>query len=68
ILLEAGKPKEAEVVYWQDLAHNPNNAYSFYGLYQSLSKQGKEAEAAEYLAKYEDEWKDSDVKLTSSRF
>ncbi|MGY8983179.1 MAG: tetratricopeptide repeat protein [Sphingomonadales bacterium] len=68
ILLEAGKPKEAEVVYWQDLAHNPNNAYSFYGLYQSLSKQGKEAEAAEYLAKYEEEWKDSDVKLTSSRF
>ncbi len=68
ILLEAGKPREAEVVYWQDLAHNPNNAYSFYGLYQSLAAQGKDTQAAEYLAKYEEEWKDSDVKLTSSRF
>lgn len=68
ILLEAGRAREAEVVYWADLAHNPNNAYSYYGLYQSLSAQGKDDQAAEYLALYEEEWKDSDVKLTSSRF
>jgi len=68
ILLEAGRAREAEVVYWADLAHNPNNAYSYYGLYQSLSAQGKDEQAAEYLALYEEEWKDSDVKLTSSRF
>ncbi|MDG1859729.1 MAG: hypothetical protein P8I94_11530, partial [Emcibacteraceae bacterium] len=68
ILLEADRAREAEVVYWEDLAHNPNNAYSFYGLYQSYTAQGKDELAAEFLAKYNEEWKDSDVKLTSSRF
>ncbi len=68
LLLENNRPKEAEVVYWNDLKHNPNNAYSYYGLSQSLSAQGKDAQAAEYMAKYEEEWKYSDVKLTRSRF
>lgn len=67
ILLEAGRSKEAETVYWDDLKHNPKNAYAYYGLYQSLTAQGKEDSAAEFLARYEELWKDSDVKLTSSR-
>jgi tetratricopeptide (TPR) repeat protein len=68
ILLENDRAKEAEVVYWDDLKHNPNNAYSLYGLYQSYKALGNDEKAAEYLALYEEEWKDSDVKLTSSRF
>lgn len=67
ILMEAGRAREAETVYWNDLQHNPKNAYAYYGLYQSMSAQGKEAQAAEYLALYEDVWKDSDIKLTSTR-
>ena len=68
ILLENDRAKEAEVVYWDDLKHNPNNAYSLYGLYQSYKALGNDEKAAEYLAFYEEEWKDSDMKLTSSRF
>lgn len=68
LLLEANKPREAEVVYWEDLKKNPNNAYSLYGLYQSLIAQGKEKEAEIFLNRYEEEWKDADVKLTRSRF
>tara|TARA_R110002096_G_scaffold428927_1_gene641214 strand:- start:41792 stop:43477 length:1686 start_codon:yes stop_codon:yes gene_type:complete len=67
ILMEAGRVREAETVYWADLQHNPKNAYSYFGLYQSMLAQGKGELAAEYLALYEDAWKDSDVKLTSSR-
>lgn len=67
VLMEAGRAREAETVYWADLQHNPKNAYAYYGLYQSMSAQGKVAQAAEYLALYEDAWKDSDIKLTSTR-
>lgn len=68
LLLDADRPREAEVVYWDDLEKNPNNAYSLYGLYQSLIAQGKGKEAQEFLTRYEEAWKDSDVKLTRSRF
>jgi len=67
VLMEAGRAREAETVYWDDLKHNPKNAYSYYGLYQSMSAQGKEEQASEFLALYEEEWKDSDIKLTSTR-
>lgn len=67
ILMEAGRAREAETVYWDDLNHNPKNAYSYYGLYQSMSAQGKDALAEEFLALYQEEWKDADVELTSSR-
>jgi tetratricopeptide (TPR) repeat protein len=68
ILMNAGRAKEAEVVYWEDLQHNPNNAYALYGLYQSLAAQGKDKLADEFLVRYQEAWKNSDVKLTSSRF
>lgn len=68
ILLDAGRPVEAEVVYWEDLKHNPDNAYSLYGMYQALSAQNKEALAMEFKAKYDQMWANSDVKLASSRF
>ncbi|HRW31102.1 MAG TPA: hypothetical protein P5227_13960, partial [Emcibacteraceae bacterium] len=67
ILIEAGREREAETVYWDDLKHNPKNAYSYFGLYQSMLAQGKDKLASEYLALYEDVWKDADVRLTSSR-
>ena len=68
ILLEAGRAREAETIYWEDLTKNPNNAFAYYGLYQSMSAQGKNDEAQEFLNKYEQAWANSDVKLTSTRF
>ncbi|MCC3860519.1 hypothetical protein [Pseudemcibacter aquimaris] len=68
ILLDAGRPVEAEVVYWDDLEHNPENAYSLYGLHQALKAQKKDDLADEFLARYNKMWANSDVKLTSSRF
>lgn len=68
ILLDAGRPVEAEVVYWEDLEHNPDNAYSLYGMYQALSAQKKEGMAAEFKARYDAMWADADVQLASSRY
>lgn len=68
ILLDAGRPVEAEVVYWDDLKHNPENAYSLYGMYQALKAQKKDALAEEFMNRYNKMWENSDVKLTSSRF
>jgi len=68
ILIDAGRPVEAEVIYWEDLKHNPNNAYSLFGMYQALSAQGKDDLAAEFKERYDEMWVNSDVKLASSRF
>ena len=68
ILIDAGRPVEAEVVYWEDLKHNPENAYSLYGMYQSLAAQGKNDQAADFMMRYETMWANSDVKLASSRY
>ncbi len=68
ILLDAGRPVEAEVVYWEDLEHNPENAYSLFGMYQALAAQKKDAMAAEFKARYDTMWANADVQLASSRF
>ena len=68
VLLEAGSPVEAEVVYWQDLAHHQENGYALYGLWQSLKKQGRTEEASDVELRFHTAWVDADVDLTSSRF
>jgi tetratricopeptide (TPR) repeat protein len=62
------KPADAEKVYREDLAHNPNNGWSLYGLAQSLHTQGKIDEANKVDAQFTAAWKRADVKLTMSRF
>jgi tetratricopeptide (TPR) repeat protein len=68
VLLEAGRAREAEVVYWEDLRRNPENGWSLFGLMQSLKAQGKTAEAAGVEARFQKAWAQADVKLASSRF
>jgi tetratricopeptide (TPR) repeat protein len=68
VLLEAGAPAEAEVVYWADLRKNPGNGYSLFGLMQSLEAQGRDAEARETEARFRTAWAQADHTLTSSRF
>jgi len=68
VLLEAGYPAEAEVVYWQDLKEYRNNGYSLFGLWQSLKAQGRDDEAEQIEQQFARAWTDADVTLSSSRF
>jgi Flp pilus assembly protein TadD len=67
-LLEAGRPAQAEIVYWADLKRNPENGYSLYGLWQSLAAQERADEAAPIKARFDAAWSAADTKLTSSAF
>jgi len=68
ILLEAGRPAEAETVYWEDLRRNQANGWALFGLMQALRAQNKTAEAALIEARFTKAWARSDVRLTASRF
>jgi tetratricopeptide (TPR) repeat protein len=65
-LLAAGRADEAERVYREDLGRQPNNGWSLYGLARSLRLQDKPAEAEPIEARFQEVWKDADVKITSS--
>jgi len=66
-LIAANRAEEAEAVYRRDLRWNQNNGWSLYGLQQSLSMQGKAAEAAKINEQFEAAWANADVTLTQSR-
>jgi tetratricopeptide (TPR) repeat protein len=68
VLLEAGRAREAETVYWDDLRRHSDNGWSLFGLVQSLSAQGKREEAARVQGRFDKAWARADVKLTASRF
>jgi hypothetical protein len=68
VLLAAGRPREAEVVYWDDLKSHPDNGWALYGLAQSLRDQGKADAAAAAQARFDKAWTLADVKLQASRF
>jgi tetratricopeptide (TPR) repeat protein len=68
VLLAAGRPAEAEAVYWQDLSQNRENGWALFGLMLSLRAQGKEAEAAAIESRFRAAWNGADVTLTASRF
>jgi tetratricopeptide (TPR) repeat protein len=68
ILLEAGRPAEAETVYWEDLRRNRENGWALYGLLQALRAQNKTDQAALIEARFRKAWERADVTLTASRF
>jgi len=68
VLLEAGRAREAEVVYWEDLRRHADNGWSLFGLAQALRAQGKTADADAAQVRFDKAWSGADVKLTSSRF
>lgn len=68
VLLEAGYPRAAEVVYWQDLRRYLDNGYSLFGLWQSLKAQDRMDEARQIEIKFRRVWAKADVSLSSSRF
>lgn len=68
VLLQAGRPAEAEAVYRDDLKWNPGNGWSLFGLAQSQRAQGKTGEAAETGRRFRTAWARADVTLSASRF
>jgi hypothetical protein len=67
VLIEAGRPREAETIYWEDLRRNRENGWALYGLTKALEAQGKTEQAALTKQRFEKAWSRADVKLTSSR-
>jgi tetratricopeptide (TPR) repeat protein len=63
VLLEAGRPVEAEAVFWDDLKRNPENGWSLFGVAQSLTAQGKKEDAARVQQRFDKAWSAADVKL-----
>jgi tetratricopeptide (TPR) repeat protein len=68
VLLQAGRAREAETVYWSDLVRNPENGWSLFGLAQALRAQKRDEEAAAVEKRFDKAWARADVKLTASRF
>jgi len=61
VLLAAGRPKEAETEYREDLVRYPNNGWSLHGLAQALEAQGRTQEAQEVDAQFRKAWGKADV-------
>lgn len=66
-LLAAGRAKEAEVVYWQDLGKNPENGFALLGLVQAFEAQGMTEAAKTARTRFEKTWNAADRMLSSSR-
>ena len=67
VLLEAGRAREAETVYWEDLKRNPENGWALFGLAQALQAQGKNPQADLIRKRLEKAWARADVKPSASR-
>ena len=68
LLLQSGRPAEAEAVYREELERNPGNGWSLHGLAQSLKAQRRGREAADAEKQFALAWQNADVDLTASRF
>jgi predicted Zn-dependent protease len=68
VLLAAGRAREAEAVYLEDLRRHPRNGWSLYGLSRSLAAQGKRTQARAAAKGFQYAWARADVELRASRF
>ncbi len=66
-LLDAGRAKEAEAVYREDLEWNQQNGWSTFGLAQALEAQGKVQDAIIVTRQFESFWRNADIELERSR-
>jgi pimeloyl-ACP methyl ester carboxylesterase/predicted Zn-dependent protease len=66
VLLEAGKPAEAEKAFREDLVRRPENGWSLHGLTRSLRAQGRDKEAEAIHARFQKAWSTADIKLGTS--
>jgi tetratricopeptide (TPR) repeat protein len=68
VLLDAGRAREAETVYWDDLKRHADQGWSLFGLAQALRAQGKKEQAAAVQERFDKAWTRADVKLSASRY
>lgn len=68
ILLDAGRPAEAETAFREELRDHRENGWSLFGLAQALRAQGRDADADAVEARFERAWSRSDVWLFAPRF
>ncbi len=66
VLLDAGRVREAEQVYRDDLADWPENGWSLHGLAQCLRERGESAEFAAVKKRFTEAWRRADVEIGSS--
>jgi tetratricopeptide (TPR) repeat protein len=66
LLLEQSEDAEAAQVFRADLKRHPNNPWALHGLAESLTRQGKLREAAEYQAQFRNATKRADVTIDRS--
>jgi tetratricopeptide (TPR) repeat protein len=65
-LLDAGRARDAETVYREDLRVHPRNGWALFGVWRALTAQGKTAEAVDAKRAFDEAWKQADVVLTTS--
>ncbi|MGH7509782.1 MAG: DUF6265 family protein [Gemmatimonadales bacterium] len=66
VLLEAGRPTQAEKAFREELVRKPENGWSLHGLASSLRAQKKTREAAAVQSRFEKAWATADVELAAS--
>jgi hypothetical protein len=62
-LLAAGRAREAEAAFREDLRHYRENGWSLHGLAAALAKQGKRKDAAAITARFNAAWAEADYRL-----
>jgi tetratricopeptide (TPR) repeat protein len=67
VLLDAGRPVEAEKAFREDLARRPENGWSLDGLARSLKAQNKTKAAAAVEARLDKAWEKADVREGGKR-
>ena len=66
VLLKAGKAREAEGVYLDELKVNRENGWSLLGLRESLKAQGKHQEAEQVNKRFDKAWEAADIEISAS--
>jgi tetratricopeptide (TPR) repeat protein len=67
-LLAANKPREAEVVYREDLVKNPKNGWALSGLVKSLQAQNRTQEARQVQQQLDQAWSRADIQPVRTAF
>ena len=63
VLLMSGDAKSAEQVFRDDLAKNPRNPRSLFGLQQALHAQGRDTDAFFVEKQFQESWKGTELKV-----
>ena len=66
VLLSAGDNSAAEKVFSDELLRHHRSGRAYFGLAESLKRQGKKAEADKAARDFAQAWKDADTKLTAN--